>query len=48
MTMSERLLEVGSQLPPPALAELIGFVEFLRQKATFQQLYNLLALQLRQ
>ena len=32
MTMVERLYEVGSKLPPPALAELLDFAEFLRQK----------------
>jgi len=37
MTMAERLLEVGSQLPPPALAELIDFAEFLRQKTALHQ-----------
>ena len=33
MTMVERLCEVGSTLPQPALAELLDFAEFLRQKA---------------
>lgn len=32
MTMAEQLYEVGSKLPPPALAELLDFAEFLRQK----------------
>ena len=32
MTMVDRLYEVGSQLPPPALAELLDFAEFLRQR----------------
>lgn len=32
MTMAERLYELGSKLPPPALAELLDFAEFLRQK----------------
>lgn len=34
MTMVDQLYEVGSQLPPPALAELLDFAEFLRQKNT--------------
>ena len=33
MTMVEQLYEVGSKLPPPALAELLDFAEFLRQKS---------------
>ena len=33
MTMVEKLYEVGSKLPPPALAELLDFAEFLRQKS---------------
>ena len=33
MTMAEQLYEVGSKLPPPALAELLDFAEFLRQKS---------------
>lgn len=33
MTMAEKLYEVGSKLPPPALAELLDFAEFLRQKS---------------
>lgn len=37
MTMTERLLEAGSQLPPQALAELIDFVEFLKQKSALHQ-----------
>ena len=32
MTMVEKLYELGSKLPPPALAELLDFAEFLRQK----------------
>ena len=32
MTMTERLYEVGKDLPPTALAELLDFAEFLRQK----------------
>ena len=32
MTLAEQLYEVGSKLPPPALAELLDFAEFLRQK----------------
>lgn len=32
MTMVEQLYEVGSKLPPPALAELLDFAEFLRQR----------------
>ncbi len=32
MTMADQLYEVGSKLPPPALAELLDFAEFLRQK----------------
>ncbi len=32
MTMVEKLCEAGSKLPPPALAELLDFAEFLRQK----------------
>lgn len=32
MTMTEQLYEVSSKLPPPALAELLDFAEFLRQK----------------
>lgn len=40
MTMAERLLEVGSQLPPPALAELIDFAEFLKQKTALHQPLN--------
>jgi hypothetical protein len=34
MTMAEQLYEVSSKLPPPALAELLDFAEFLRQKCT--------------
>lgn len=33
MTMAEKLYEVGSKLPPPALAELLDFAEFLRQRS---------------
>ena len=33
MTMVEKLYEVGSKLPQPALAELLDFAEFLRQKS---------------
>ena len=33
MTMVEQLYEVGSKLPAPALAELLDFAEFLRQKS---------------
>ena len=33
MTMVEKLYELGSKLPPPALAELLDFAEFLRQKS---------------
>ena len=33
MTMVEQLYQVGSKLPPPALAELLDFAEFLRQKS---------------
>ena len=32
MTLVDKLYEVGSKLPPPALAELLDFAEFLRQK----------------
>ena len=32
MTMVEKLYEIGSKLPPPALAELLDFAEFLRHK----------------
>lgn len=32
MTMAEQFYEVGSKLLPPALAELLDFAEFLRQK----------------
>lgn len=32
MTMVEKLYELGSKLPPPALAELLDFAEFLHQK----------------
>ena len=32
MTMVEKLYELGSKLPQPALAELLDFAEFLRQK----------------
>ena len=32
MTKAEKLYEVGRKLPPPALAELLDFTEFLRQK----------------
>ena len=37
MTMTERLLEVGNMLPQSALAELLDFAEFLRQKTAHQQ-----------
>ncbi len=37
MTTVERLCEVGSKLPPPALAELLDFAEFLRQKSVQPQ-----------
>ena len=32
MTMAEKLYEVSSKLPQPALAELLDFAEFLHQK----------------
>ena len=32
MTKVEQLYEVGRKLPPPALAELLDFAEFLHQK----------------
>jgi hypothetical protein len=32
MTKVEQLYEVGSKLPPTALAELLDFAEFLQQK----------------
>ncbi len=32
MTMVEKLYELGSKLPQPALAELLDFAEFLRQQ----------------
>jgi len=32
MTMAERLFEVGTMLPQSALAELLDFAEFLKQK----------------
>lgn len=38
MAMVDRLYELGSQLPPPALAELLDFAEFLRQKNAPAQL----------
>lgn len=34
MTMVDQLYEVGSQLPPRALAELLDFAEFLRHRNT--------------
>lgn len=34
MTKVEQLYEVGSKLPPSALAELLDFAEFLQQKCT--------------
>ena len=37
MTMAEQLYEVGSKLPPPALAELLDFAEFLQQKFAMSQ-----------
>ena len=37
MTMVEKLYEVGSKLPPPALAELLDFAEYLRQKSVSPQ-----------
>lgn len=33
MTMAEQLYEVGSKLPPPALAELLDFAEFCGRNA---------------
>jgi len=32
MTKAEKFYEVGRKLPPPTLAELLDFAEFLRQK----------------
>ncbi len=32
MMMVEQLYELGCKLPPPALAELLDFAQFLRQK----------------
>jgi hypothetical protein len=34
MTIVEKLYEVSGKLPPPALAELLDFAEFLHQKNT--------------
>lgn len=37
MTMTEVLYEVGSRLPPSALAELLDFAQFLQQKSERSQ-----------
>ena len=44
MTMVEQLYEVGSKLPAPALAELLDFAEFLRQKSLPPQSGKLVSL----
>ena len=44
MTMVEQLYEVGSKLPAPALAELLDFAEFLRQKSLPPQAGKLVSL----
>lgn len=44
MTMAEQLYEVGSKLPPPALAELLDFAEFFaaEMRATLSCAANIL------
>jgi len=37
MTIAERLFDVGSKLPPPALVELLDFAEFLQKKCPVPQ-----------
>jgi len=37
MTIAEQLFDVGSKLPPPALAELLDFAEFLQKKCPTPQ-----------
>jgi len=37
MTIVEQLFDVGSKLPPPALAELLNFAQFLQQKCPAPQ-----------
>lgn len=37
MTIAEQLFDVGSKLPPPALAELLDFAEFLQKRCSVPQ-----------